>query len=108
MRFGVLRGRLIEGLRSLVANGFYTERSLARCIGISQPQMHNILKGRRALTPEVADLAMERMSMSVLDLLLPEEVAEFERRKNDSSRIAANIPRKGPGISRESGLRRVG
>ena len=45
-------------------------------VGISQSQMHNVLKGVRKLTPELADRVMACFDMSALDLLKIEELTE--------------------------------
>jgi antitoxin component HigA of HigAB toxin-antitoxin module len=42
-------------LRKRIHSGELTERSLARITGISQPHMHNVLKGKRLLSLEKAD-----------------------------------------------------
>ena len=73
--FSLLRARLLHILRYRINNGEFTERGLARLTGISQPQVHNILKGARNLTPEAADLLLSRLEMTVLDLLTPADVA---------------------------------
>lgn len=52
-----------------IQNGEYTERGLARLLGISQPQIHHVLKGIRRLQPEFADRIMARFGVTVLDLL---------------------------------------
>ena len=44
-----LRGRLVLRLRDMVRNGELTERALARTTGVSQPHIHNVLKGKREL-----------------------------------------------------------
>src|SRR5579885_3347408 len=51
-------------------------RRLARLTGVSQPHIHNILKGIRTLTPDVADLVLEHLDLDLLDL--------FERERIDS------------------------
>ena len=73
--FGVLQARLIRFLNLRIQNGDFTERGLARILGVSQPQVHNVLKGARKLTPELADHLMCRFEMSVLDLLDSAELA---------------------------------
>ena len=40
-------------LRTRIQNGELTERSLARLTGISQPHIHNVLKGAKILSPEL-------------------------------------------------------
>jgi transcriptional regulator with XRE-family HTH domain len=67
--FGFLRRRLLETVRYRICSGEYTERGFARMIGISQPQVHNILKGARNLSPETADLILAKLGMSIFDLL---------------------------------------
>lgn len=64
-----------------IRRGDFTERGLARQIGISQPHLHNVLKGARALSPHTADLILRRMGLSILDVIPPD----------------ATAPRKGPG-----------
>lgn len=78
MYFAQLQRRLIETLRFLMGNGLLTERGLARSTGVSQPHMHHILKGTRALSPEIADRILRALSITVLDLL---ESAGQERRE---------------------------
>uniref|UniRef100_Q023X0 Transcriptional regulator, XRE family n=1 Tax=Solibacter usitatus (strain Ellin6076) TaxID=234267 RepID=Q023X0_SOLUE len=76
MTFDDLRARLISNLRLRVRSGEVTERSLARLTGVSQPHLHHILKGKRKLSLEMADLILRRLDMSVVDLLSPEELRE--------------------------------
>lgn len=74
MDFQTLRGRLIEHVNDRVRNGELTERRLARMIGISQPHMHNVLKGARILSPQNADRILRNLEISLLDLLVPDEI----------------------------------
>jgi plasmid maintenance system antidote protein VapI len=67
--FGVLQARLIGFLNNRISNGDFSERGLARILRISQPQIHNVLKGARKLTPELADRLLACFGMTVLDLL---------------------------------------
>ena len=55
MNFQELRQRLIAELRERVRSGEVTERGLARMIGLSQPHMHNVLKGKRLFSLETTD-----------------------------------------------------
>lgn len=71
--FSLLQRRLLEVVNERIANGEFTERGFARFLGISQPQIHNILKGARKLSPETADLILTRLNLSVLDLLTESE-----------------------------------
>lgn len=72
MYFETLQGRLLDCIKWRVRNGELTERRLAGLVGISQPHMHNILKGVRALSPETADRILKTLEMSVLDLFVAE------------------------------------
>jgi transcriptional regulator with XRE-family HTH domain len=76
MTFDDLRTRLVNNLRLRVRSGEVTERSLARLTGISQPHLHHVLKGKRRLSLETADLILRRLDMDVRDLLSPEELRE--------------------------------
>jgi hypothetical protein len=68
MKLVILRTRVVGRLNERIRNGELTERGLARMTGVSQPHMHNVLKGTRALSPEMADQILERLGMTVLDL----------------------------------------
>lgn len=72
--FEVLRARLISFVNGRIRNGDFSERGLARILGISQPQIHNVLKGARRLHPELADRLIRKFDMSVLDLLEADEL----------------------------------
>ena len=81
MTFHDLQQRLIEDLRQRVRSGEVTERSLARVTGVSQPHMHNVLKGIRLLSVDTADQILRNLDMDLLDLIELEEVLEFHRRR---------------------------
>ena len=74
--FGVLQARLLQLLNSRIDNGEFTERGLARLIGVSQPQFHNVLKGKRKLQTKLADRILEKFEISVLDLFHEAELRE--------------------------------
>lgn len=69
MLFTLLQERLVAHLRSRVRSGELTERGLARATGISQPHIHNVLKGMRTLSVEYADQIVTHFQLSVSDLL---------------------------------------
>ena len=69
MYFADLQESLLDNLRTRVRNGHLTERGLARLVGVSQPHMHNVLKGSRFLSSELADKILHRLNISVLDLV---------------------------------------
>jgi hypothetical protein len=55
MTFALLLATVLVETRLRIANGEVTERALARRVGGSQSQMHNVLKGARTLSPKLAD-----------------------------------------------------
>jgi len=67
--FQELQGRLVGIARERVRAGELTERGLARMCGISQPQMHNVLKNIRGLSTGSADRLMRALDLHVSDLL---------------------------------------
>jgi plasmid maintenance system antidote protein VapI len=82
--FGALQARLIAFVNMRIQNGEYTERGLARLLGISQPQIHHVLKGTRRLQPEFADRVMARFGVTVLDLLQEAELSsELSSRQSE-------------------------
>lgn len=89
MLFEVLQKRLLGSLRVRVQNGEVTERGLARATGISQPHIHNVLKGARILSPEMADLILLRLGISLLDLLHEDEVMSHRGRSGNGERYQA-------------------
>ncbi len=74
MYFQTLQSRLVAAVRMRVRTGELTERRLARLTGISQPHIHNVLKGARELSPEIADLILRQLKISLLDLVEGEEL----------------------------------
>jgi len=74
--------RLLAEIRNRLRNGELTERALARHLGISQPHVNNVVRGRRKLSPEIADLILNFLHCSLLDLY-----AEGELRNNLHDRI---------------------
>ena len=81
MTFHDLQQRLLDELRRRVRSGAATERGLARLSGISQPHLHNVLKGKRILSTEKADMVLSRLQIDVLHLIEPEELRESSRRR---------------------------
>ena len=71
--FGVLQARLILFVNNRIKNGDFTERGLARILGISQPQLHNVLKGARKLNSDLADRLLGKFGVDVRDLIHPPE-----------------------------------
>ncbi|HEX5229428.1 MAG TPA: hypothetical protein VFW44_17060 [Bryobacteraceae bacterium] len=82
MTFQDARLKLLAYVRNEVRNGELTERGLARLVGISQPHAHNVLKGARTLSPQIFDLVLKYLHLSLLDLASTEEIeAQMERRR---------------------------
>ncbi len=79
MTFLKLRERLIVSLRERIQRGELTERRLARLSGISQPHIHNVLNGKRTLSPEAADKVIATLGIELLDLVEPEELLRWRR-----------------------------
>jgi hypothetical protein len=74
MLFSDVRSSLIAVLRARVRNGELTERGLARLVGVSQPHIHNVLKGVRLLSPELGDQILQQLRISLLDLIAREQI----------------------------------
>lgn len=84
MNFHDLHVRLIEYLRETIQRGEITERGLARIAGISQPHIHNVLKGKRILSPQMADEVLRALQVDVLDLLGSEKTGYPANRREVS------------------------
>jgi transcriptional regulator with XRE-family HTH domain len=101
MDFALLQKRLIAHIRARVRGGEVTERRLARVTGISQPHVHNVLKGVRALSPELADHLLRELRINLLDLLEPEEMKRHLLERGEELRRLREVPllagRIGPG-----------
>lgn len=80
MQFAELHRRFLHHLKAKVASGELTERSLARMTGISQPHIHNVLKGKRSFSVEMADAILYHLEMDLLDLIEPNELLEWRLR----------------------------
>lgn len=81
MTFYDLQQRLLSNLRFRVQCGEATERSLARLAGLSQPHLHNVLKGKRLLSIDMADKILLNLHMGILDLITPEDFQEWHERR---------------------------
>ena len=92
LSFALLQERLVEVLRSKVRNGETTERGLAKLTGVSQPHMHNVLKGQRLLSGELADLVLQTLHLSALDLMERQEMVAFLNRNANLEARAVPIP----------------
>ncbi len=69
MTFDQLLARLLREITRRIENGELTERGLARLCRLSQPHVHHILKGKRGITPQVADLFLDVLGMQAEQLI---------------------------------------
>jgi len=81
MDFHELQGRFVVFLRERVRSGELTERGLARLTKVSQPHIHNVLKEKRLLSIDTSDKILRRLRMDLLDLIRPEDLVEWRRRR---------------------------
>jgi len=77
LNFKQFQQRLTSNLRDRVRSGEITERGLARLTRVSQPHMHHVLKGKRFLSPAMADKVLHHLRMDLLDLVEPAEIFEW-------------------------------
>lgn len=69
MLISALFGILATHIHDRIRRGEFTERSLARRAGISQPHLHNVLKGVREMSPKTADALMRELGITVQGLI---------------------------------------
>jgi hypothetical protein len=62
-------GKLLARVRDCVRGGRVSGRALAKLAGLSQPHMHNLLAGKRGMTPGVADRLLDALGLSLRDIL---------------------------------------
>ena len=77
--FQELYQRLTLLLLARVASGELTERGIARISGVSQPHIHNVLKGKRLLSPGSADAILRELHLDVFDLIELREFLEWQK-----------------------------
>lgn len=91
MTFQDAQLKLLAYVLNQIRNGELTERGFARSVGISQPHVHNVLKGVRNLSPEFFDLALKYFHLDMLDLVpLPELDAHLRSRRTPQH--SAEVP----------------
>jgi len=103
------QAKLLAYVRDRIHNGEFTERGLARLIGISQPHVHNVLKGVRNLSGEIFDSMLEHFQLSLLDLAAAEELeASLWKRRTSERAVEAPVLASpvGPGWGWQAGLDR--
>lgn len=71
--FQELQSRLIRLLQDRIRSGEISERRLAQIIEVSQPHLHNVLKGKYIFSPATADKILRHLRLDLLDLIDPKE-----------------------------------
>ncbi len=94
MYFADLHQRLLGHIRALLDRGETTERRLARQAGLSQSHLHNVLKGARGLSNELADRLLRHLELTVVDLLSPAERAQPPARGHATAACSPAQPRR--------------
>jgi transcriptional regulator with XRE-family HTH domain len=74
MDFALLQERLVALIRERVRSGEVTERGLATLAGVSQPHVHNVLKGARRLSTDMADHLLRRLRIDLSDLIEEDDI----------------------------------
>jgi plasmid maintenance system antidote protein VapI len=91
LTFRDLQNRLILFVVTKIRNGEFTERGLARVLGVSQPQLHNVLKGARPLKPAFADCLLEQFDIGILDLVQRAELSAQLEVRNTHVKLWAEL-----------------
>jgi hypothetical protein len=76
MTFHDLHGVLINYVNQRVQRGEISERGLALRTGISQPHVHNTLKGKRLFSWDNADAILRELKLDLLELIRLSEIAK--------------------------------
>ena len=79
--FRQLETRLVSVLREMIRSGKLTERGAARLTGLSQPHIHNVLKGKRSLSMNAADSILAAVHLDAADLFDSGELWTALRRR---------------------------
>ncbi len=101
MYFGSAQLQLLDLVRGHVRSGHLTERRLARLAGVSQPHLHNILKGIRTLSPELGDQLLRNLGLTLFDLCTatqPVDIPDVRRKTLQSLPLSRLIAAKDPDL----------
>ena len=101
MTFEEAQYRVVARIRDLIHRGEWTERGFARWIGVSQPHIHNVLKGQRKLSRHLLDEILRSLHYSIADLCTKSELENALARKGmvaPRSELAFLSTPIGPGI----------
>ena len=69
MSFAFLCERVRQSARESVRKGEFSERGLARLTGVSQPHIHNVLKGARSLSIKLADQLLQALKIEASEMV---------------------------------------
>lgn len=69
-----LERRILRYARQSVSAGVITENRLALAMGLSQPHVHHVLKGKRRCSPAIADGLVRALGITAMDLYTLEEL----------------------------------
>jgi transcriptional regulator with XRE-family HTH domain len=94
VNFDVIKNRLIRFVSLRIRNGDCTQRQLAKLVGVSQPQLHNVLKGARRLRRELADALLAHFEISLIDLLEPTDISSATPQSRMGLSEILTIPRR--------------
>jgi plasmid maintenance system antidote protein VapI len=81
LTFEEAQHRAVAKIRDLIHRGEWTERGFARWIGVSQPHIHNVLKGQRKLSRNLLDQILRSLHCSIADLCTKTELEHALARK---------------------------
>ena len=73
-----------------------SQRQLARLTGFTQPHIHNVLKGARAMNSDLADAALECLNLSVSDLIAEGSPSAWQQALLWQGEIGVGSPFPGP------------
>lgn len=110
MNFLQFQDRLLSHLRERVRNGELTERGLALSVGISQPHIHRVLKGDKALSLVNLDLILQYLRQNLLHFCTAAEMEASSAYLIAARKPMVDVPlylsRIGPGCPWQATLNR--
>lgn len=84
--------RLISRLKETIRNGELTERRLAFNVGISQPHIHRVLKGEKALSLKNLDVMLMYLTQNLLDFCNAAEIQTHLAKLKASTQPMVDVP----------------
>ena len=92
MTFLEINARLLDYLRNRVRNGDYTERGLARVLGLSQSHLHKALRGANTFSSENVDWILRSFHITILDLVTETELTTHLAKLRTAERSMVEVP----------------